>query len=45
MSRYFMLLCLLALCAGCASTHGEVRAGADHDLTGPRAGVSVAATW
>jgi hypothetical protein len=36
---------LLASCVGCAHTHGEIRAAAEHDIAGPRAGVSVAATW
>jgi len=45
MLRYLMIVSLLASAVGCAHTHGEIRAAADHDVTGPRAGVSVAATW
>ena len=45
MKRWIVLAVLLACMVGCAHTHGEVRAAADHDITGPRAGVSVAATW
>jgi hypothetical protein len=43
--RRLFLLVLLATSLGCAGTHGEIRAAADHDLTGPRAAISVAATW
>lgn len=45
MLRYLIPACLLASALGCAHTHGEIRAAADHDVSGPRAGVSVAATW
>jgi hypothetical protein len=45
MWRFLLLVSLLASLFGCAHTHGEIRAAADHDLTGPRAAVSVAATW
>jgi hypothetical protein len=45
MLRYVILASLLASAVGCAHTHGEIRAVADHDVAGPRAGVSVAATW
>ncbi|HTN76974.1 MAG TPA: hypothetical protein VL096_17065 [Pirellulaceae bacterium] len=45
MLRIALLLALIASVTGCATTHGEVRAAADHDAFGPRAGVSVAARW
>lgn len=45
MLRYLAFCILLASATGCAHTHGEVRAAADHDLAGPRAGVSVSARW
>ena len=45
MWKYLWLVVVLATFAGCAHTHGEIRAAADHDVAGPRAGVSIAATW
>lgn len=45
MVRLLILAVVLASILGCAHTHGEIRAAADHDVAGPRAGVSVAATW
>lgn len=46
MYRRLLVVAALALAIpGCAHTHGELRAVADHDLSGPRAGVSIAAQW
>lgn len=45
MLRWMLLAVVLAATVGCAATHGEIRAAADHDAYGPRAGVSVSASW
>lgn len=45
MVRLLLIATVLAMVVGCAHTHGEIRAVADHDVAGPRAGVSIAAQW